>query len=78
MSSDDDTQEEKDGMTLMMPDILVCRMEEARRLIKDMKQADVQQRDFLVKATTLLLDSCDVRFARVKSIPTGDNVTPLN
>ena len=66
-----------DGMMFMVPDILVARMEEARRIIWDMKNADVQQREFLFQAARLLIDSCDVRYAKL-NIPRGDNVTPIN
>ena len=69
--------ENQDNMMFMVPDILVARMEQVRRLIKDMKSADQQQKDFLVKGATLLLDSCDPRYYGVNMIK-RDNVTPIN
>mgnify|MGYP003112646181 CR=1 FL=1 len=69
--------ENQDSMMFMVPDILVARMEQARRLIKDMKSADQQQKDFLIKGATLLLDSCDPRYYGI-NMAKRDNVTPLN
>ena len=77
MSDDTEGENDNDGMMFMVPDILVARMEEARRIVKDMKNSDVQQREFLVQAARLLIDSCDVRYAKM-NIPRGDNVTPIN
>ena len=69
--------ENQDSMMFMVPDILVARMEQPRRLIKDMKSADQQQKDFLIKGATLLLDSCDPRYYGI-NMAKRDNVTPLN
>ena len=44
MSDDTEGDNDNDGMMFMVPDVLVARMEEARRIIKDMKNSDVQQR----------------------------------
>ena len=77
MSDDTEGENDNDGMMFMVPDVLVARMEEARRIIKDMKNSDVQQREFLIQAARLLIDSCDVRYAKL-NIPRGDNVTPIN
>ena len=77
MSDDTEGENDNDGMMFMVPDILVARMEEARRIIKDMKNSDVQQREFLVQAARLLIDSCDVKYARI-NMQKRDNVTPIN
>ena len=73
---DDENNEEGMGM-LFLPDILEARMEQVRRLVKEMKNSDEYQRELLSKSAAILLDSCDVKRQNLKLIE-RDNVTPLN
>jgi len=68
----------EDMMTMMMPDILVVRMEQVRKLIKDLKDADVVCAPLLIDAIDILLQSCE--FKEKPKITHGgyDNITPLN
>ena len=73
---DDENNEEGMAM-LFLPDILVARMEQVRRLVKEMKNSDEYQRELLSKSAAILLDSCDVKRQNLKLIE-RDTVPPLN
>lgn len=73
----DEDSEKEDGMMFMVPDVLVARMEQVRRLSKDLLKANGDQKIFLKQAIVILLESCDLKFSRMGQIK-HDNVTPLN
>jgi len=72
-----DEQDKDEDMVFMVPDILVARTEQVRRLIKDMSKADEEQKLFLKQALILLLESCDPKLYRLNQVR-HDNVTSLN
>lgn len=48
-NDDNDNDKNDDGMMFMVPDILVARMEQVRRLTKDLNNANEDQRFSLSK-----------------------------
>jgi hypothetical protein len=73
----DEDSEKEDGMMFMVPDVLVARTEQVRRLSKDLSKAQGDHKIFLKQAIVILLESCDLKFSRMGQIK-HDNVTPLN
>ena len=71
---DDSEKENEDGMMFMVPDVLVARMEQVRRL----NRADEDQTLFLKQAILLLLESCDPKFSKIHRPQYDNNITPIN
>jgi len=47
---------------MMIPDPLVFRMEQARRMVEDLENSNQEQKEFLRIGIKLLLDSCAFSF----------------
>ena len=75
---DDSEKENEDGMMFMVPDVLVARMEQVRRLNRDLAKADEDQTLFLKQAILLLLESCDPKFSKIHRPQYDNNITPIN
>ena len=75
---DDSEKENEDGMMFMVPDVLVARMEQVRRLNRDLAKANEDQKIFLKQAILLLLESCDLKFSKIHKPKYQDNITPIN
>ena len=78
MEDDGEDKKNDDGMMFMVPDVLVARMEQVRRLNRELSTADEDQKLFLKQAILLLLESCDLKFSKIHKPQYEDNVTPIN
>ena len=76
-NDDNDNDKNDDGMMFMVADILVARMEQVRRLTKDLNNDNEDQKIFIKQAILILLESCELKFSRL-SVPKHDNGTPIN